>query len=53
MALENGEWRIARAPDALIVPDPWFEPRFQQVSLYFFDPTGVGRGARAGLPAAR
>jgi hypothetical protein len=38
--LENGEWRISRAPNALIVPDTWFEPRFQQVSLYFFDPTG-------------
>jgi hypothetical protein len=40
MALEDGEWRIARAPNALIVPDPWFEPRFQQVSLYYFDFTG-------------
>ncbi len=40
VVLEEGEWRIARAPNALIVPDPWFQPRFQQVSLYFFDPTG-------------
>lgn len=41
MALENGEWRIERAPDALIVPESWFEGRYQPVSLYFFDPTGT------------
>lgn len=41
VTLENGEWRISRAPDALVVPDTWFEPRFQQVSLYFFDPTAT------------
>jgi hypothetical protein len=39
MALEDGEWRIARAPDALVVPESWFEQRFRQVSLYFFDPS--------------
>ena len=39
MAIENGEWRIAEAPDALIVPETWFEQRFRQVSLYFFDPS--------------
>ena len=39
MTMEDGEWRIARAPDALIVPESWFEQRFRQVSLYFFDPT--------------
>ncbi len=39
MGLEDGEWRIAHAPDALVVPDSWFEPRFRQVSLYFFDPS--------------
>jgi hypothetical protein len=39
MASEDGEWRISRAPDALIVPDSWFEQRFRQVSLYFFDPS--------------
>ena len=33
------QWRIARVPDALIVPEPWFAQRFHQVSLYFFDPT--------------
>lgn len=39
MVVEDGEWRIAEAPDALIVPAAWFELRFQQVSLYYFDPT--------------
>ena len=39
MTIENGEFRIAAAPDALIVPESWFEQRFRQVSLYFFDPT--------------
>jgi hypothetical protein len=37
--LENGEYRIASAPNALIVPQRWFEQRFQQVLLYFFEPT--------------
>ena len=41
MAFEDGQWRIDRAPDALIVPESWFSRRFQQVSLYFFDPTGA------------
>ena len=40
MSSEDGEWRIAQAPDALIVPDSWFEQRFRQASLYFFDPSG-------------
>jgi len=39
MTREDGEWRIARAPDALIVPEWWFAQRFRQVSIYFFDPT--------------
>ena len=39
MTVENGEVRIAAAPNALIVPQSWFEQRFRQVSLYFFDPT--------------
>ena len=39
MVREGGEWRIAEAPDALVVPDTWFEQRFRQLSLYFFDPT--------------
>ena len=40
MAKEGGEWRIAGAPDALVVPDTWYEQNFRQVSLYYFDPTG-------------
>jgi Lipoprotein LpqB beta-propeller domain/Sporulation and spore germination len=39
MSFEGGEWRIDKAPDALIVPESWFARRFRQVSLYFFDPT--------------
>ena len=35
----DGEWRISRAPDALVVPESWFEQRFRPVSLFFFDPT--------------
>lgn len=40
MLRERGEWRIAQAPDALVVPASWFENRFTQVSLYFFDQAG-------------
>ena len=36
---EDGEFRIAGPPDALIVPQNWYAQRFRQVSLYFFDPT--------------
>ena len=36
---EDGEFRIAGPPNALIVPQSWYEQRFRQVSLYFFDPT--------------
>ena len=36
---EDGEFRIAGPPDALIVPQGWYAQRFRQVSLYFFDPT--------------
>lgn len=39
MVVEDGEYRIADAPDALIVPAQWFSQRFRQVSLYFFDRT--------------
>jgi hypothetical protein len=41
MALEDGEWRIAQPPDYLMVPQTWFAQRFQQVSLYFFDPSAT------------
>ena len=36
---EDGEWRIDSVPNALIVPESWFEDWYQRVSLYFFDPT--------------
>lgn len=36
---EDGEWRIDQVPDALVVPDSWFEDWYQRVSLYYFDPT--------------
>jgi hypothetical protein len=39
MAFDGHNWRIDAAPDALVVPESWFEQRFRQVSLYFFDPT--------------
>ncbi len=39
MVIEDGEYRIAAAPNALIVPAQWFAQRFRQVSLYFFDRT--------------
>lgn len=39
MAVEDGQYRIREAPDALIVPASWFAQRFRQVSLYFFDRT--------------
>ena len=42
--------RLAR-PNALIVPDDWFEDHYRQASLYFFDPTGQHPGPRAGLRA--
>jgi|tagenome__1003787_1003787.scaffolds.fasta_scaffold20970284_1 hypothetical protein len=40
MARENGQWRIAAAPDALIVPREFFDGNFEDASLYYFDPTG-------------
>lgn len=36
---EDGEWRIASLPDALIVPLSWFEARHDHVDLYFLDPS--------------
>ncbi|GAA5114996.1 LpqB family beta-propeller domain-containing protein [Alloalcanivorax gelatiniphagus] len=35
---EDGEWRIDEVPDALVVPDTWFDDWFQRASLYYFDP---------------
>ncbi|QYJ04416.1 GerMN domain-containing protein [Nocardioides panacisoli] len=40
MERQDGEYRIANPPDALLVPDAWFQQRFRQVSLHFLDPVG-------------
>ncbi|MGN0064089.1 MAG: GerMN domain-containing protein [Nocardioides sp.] len=37
---EDGEWRIDEAPNALVVPDSWFNEWYRRVSLYRFDPSG-------------
>lgn len=39
MQQEDGEWRIATLPNALIVPLTWLEARFQRADLYFLDPS--------------
>jgi len=41
MQIEDGEWRISEPPPWLVVPKSWFEQRFRQVSLYFFDPSAT------------
>jgi hypothetical protein len=46
MAKEDGEWRIAKAPDALILRRKFYEQNYtsqdtsQSTALYNFDPTG-------------
>ncbi len=40
MVKENGEWRIAQLPDALIVPRTFYEQQYQEAEIYFFDPSG-------------
>lgn len=40
MTTEDGEWRIASLPDALIVPESWFADWYQRASLFHFDATG-------------
>ena len=40
LVTEEGEYRIAALPSALVVPETWFEQRYRQVSLYFPDPSG-------------
>jgi len=37
---EAGEWRITNPPDALVLPRTYFETRFEQYFLYFFDKSG-------------
>jgi hypothetical protein len=36
---EDGEWRIAYAPDGIILSPVSFDSVFQQHALYFYDPT--------------
>jgi hypothetical protein len=40
MKLDKREWRINRAPNALLVPASWYQQNFRTASIYFFDPTG-------------
>jgi hypothetical protein len=40
MRRENNEWRIAAAPDALMVPRPFFDQQYEDAQVYFFDPSG-------------
>jgi hypothetical protein len=39
--LEDGEYRISDPPPYLIVEKSWFAQRFQQASLYYFDPSAT------------
>lgn len=39
LTVEDGEFRILDPMDALVVRTAWFQQRYQQASLYFFDPT--------------
>ncbi len=41
MERQDGEWRIADAPDALVVPESWFSQAYRRVSLHYLDPTGT------------
>ena len=36
---EDGEWRIAALPDAMVIPETHFEARYREYYLPFFDPT--------------
>lgn len=36
--VQDGEYRIANPPDQMIVPATWFQQRFGEVELYYFDP---------------
>jgi hypothetical protein len=39
LTVEDGEFRILDPMDALIVRSSWFQQRYRQASLYYFDPT--------------
>jgi hypothetical protein len=36
---EDGDWRIDRLPDGLVVPESWFQDWYRRVSVHYFDPT--------------
>lgn len=40
LARDEGEWRIAELPDAMVIPESHFEARYREYSLHFFDPSG-------------
>ena len=40
LQIEDGQYRISRAPNALLIPADLFAQRYRQVSLYFFDVAG-------------
>lgn len=35
---EHGEYRIANPMDSMVVPSTWFQQRFGEIALYYFDP---------------
>jgi len=39
LTVEDGEFRILDPVDALVVRSVWFQQRYRQASLYYFDPT--------------
>jgi hypothetical protein len=39
LTVEDGEFRIIDPMDALVVRSSWFQQRYRQASLYYFDPT--------------
>lgn len=36
---QDGQYRIANPPDEMVVPSTWFQQRFGEVALYYFDPS--------------
>ena len=52
MAVEDDEWRIDEAPDALIVPGRWFDLGYRAGLALLLRPDRADPGARAGLRAA-
>ena len=38
---EQGEWRIADPPDGLVLAEPDFARTYDQLDVYFLDPTGT------------